>query len=159
MSAMSASANKSDRRTVSRNGGTYRAAGQEFELEFVPVKNVRVELGTSTYHHIRSVAGFEDRRQMSWGVALDLRYRFLERARSPFSFTFAVEQHASRIDENSATRVRSYGTEFTAAFDRELVPNVVLAAALQPDLPAGMDPQRRYPGCRAGIHHWRPRGA
>ena len=114
----------------SRNGGTYRAAGQEFELEFVPVKNVRVELGTSfVSHHIRSVAGFEDRRQMSWeGVALDLRYRFLERAESPFGFTFAVEQHASRVDETSATRVRSYGTEFTAAFDRELVPNVVLAA-------------------------------
>ena len=39
-----------------------------------------------------------------------------------------MEQHANRIDETSATRVRSYGTEFTAAFDRELVPNVVLAA-------------------------------
>ena len=113
-----------------RNGGTYRAAGQEFELEFVPVTNLRVELGTSfASHYIRSVAGFEDRRQTSWeGVSVDLRYRFLERDESPFGFTFAVEQHASRVDETSATRVRSYGTEFTAAFDRELVPNVVLAA-------------------------------
>jgi hypothetical protein len=113
-----------------KNGGTYRAAGQEFELEFVPVTNLRVELGTSfASHYIRSVAGFEDRRQTSWeGVSVDLRYRFLERDELPFGFTFAVEQHASRVDETSATRVRSYGTEFTAAFDRELVPNVVLAA-------------------------------
>src|SRR6185369_17922330 len=63
-----------------RNGGTYRAVGQEFELEFVPVKNFRVELGTSfASHYIRGVPGFEDRRQSSWeGVSIDLRYRFLE---------------------------------------------------------------------------------
>ena len=30
-----------------RNGGNYRAVGQEFELEFVPVKNFRVELGSA----------------------------------------------------------------------------------------------------------------
>ena len=77
----------------------------------------------------RSVPGFEDRRQLSWqGVSVDLRYRFLERDASPFGFTFAVEGHASRIDETTAAGVRSYGTEFTAAFDRELVPNLAVAA-------------------------------
>ena len=29
-----------------RNGGNYRAIGQELELEFVPLKNFRVEMGT-----------------------------------------------------------------------------------------------------------------
>ena len=28
-----------------KNGGNYRAVGQELELEFVPVKNFRVEVG------------------------------------------------------------------------------------------------------------------
>jgi hypothetical protein len=113
-----------------RNGGSYRAVGQEFELEFVPVKNVRVELGTSfASHYIRGVPGFDDRRQLSWeGVSVDLRYRFLERDAAPFGFTFAVENHASRIDETTAAAVRSHGTELTAAFERELIPNVVVAA-------------------------------
>ena len=70
-----------------------------------------------------------DRRQLSWqGVSVDLRYRFLERDEAPFGFTFAVEGHANRVDETTAAVVRSYGTEFALAFDRELVPNVAVAA-------------------------------
>ena len=66
---------------------------------------------------------------MSWqGVSVDLRYRFLDRDARPFGLTVAVESHADRIDE---TRRRWSGvtdTEFTLAFDRELIPNVVVAA-------------------------------
>src|SRR3954468_16270107 len=41
-----------------KNGGNYRAIGQEFELEVVPVKNFRVEMGTSfASHYIRGVPG------------------------------------------------------------------------------------------------------
>ena len=113
-----------------KNGGNYRAIGQELELEFVPVKNFRVELGTSfASHYIRGVPGLEDRRQMSWeGVSVDLRYRFLDRDAAPFGFTLAVETHANRIDETTAAVVRSYGTGVTLAFDRELIPNVAVAA-------------------------------
>lgn len=114
----------------SRNGGSYRAIGQEFELEFVPVKNFRVELGsTFASHSIAGVPGLEDRRQLSWqGVSVDLRYRFLDRDTASLGLTFAVEGHANRIDESTAAVVRSYGTEFTLAFDRELIPNVAVAA-------------------------------
>ena len=38
------------------------------------------------------------------------------------------ESHADRVDETTAEGVRSYGTEFTLAFDRELIPNRVVAA-------------------------------
>ena len=66
---------------------------------------------------------------MSWqGVSVDLRYRFLDRDAAPFGLTFAVESHADRIDETTAAVVRSYGTGFTLAFDRELIPNVAVAA-------------------------------
>src|SRR3954447_13439658 len=113
-----------------RSGGSYRAVGQELELEFVPVKNFRVELGTSfASHYIRGVPGLEDRRQLAWeGLSVDLRYRFLDRDAAPFGLTFAVETHANRIDETTAAVVRSYGTGLTLAFDRELIPGVAVAA-------------------------------
>src|SRR5882757_10206921 len=91
-----------------RNGGSYRAIGQEFELEFVPVKNVRVELGTTfSSRHISGVPGLEDQRRWSWeDLSVDLRYRFLELDAAPFGFTVAVENHARRVDESTAAAVR-----------------------------------------------------
>jgi hypothetical protein len=59
---------------------------------------------------------------------LDVRYRFLDRETAPFGLTLAVENHSDRIDETTADRIRNFGTEFTLAFDRELVPNFVVAA-------------------------------
>jgi hypothetical protein len=114
----------------SRNGGNYRAVGQELELEFVPARNFRIEMGsTFSAQDINGVAGFYDRRQLAWqGVSVDFRYRFLERETAPVGMTFAVETHADRIDEATAAVVRNYGTEFTLAFDRELVPSMAVAA-------------------------------
>lgn len=113
-----------------KNGGNYRAIDQELELEFVPVKNVRIELGsTFASHNINGVPGLEDRRQLSWqGASVDFRYRFLDRDAAPLGLTFAVEGHADRIDETTAAQVKSYGTGFTLAFDRELIPGVAVAA-------------------------------
>jgi len=113
-----------------KSGGSYRAINQELELEFVPVKDFRVELGTSfAAHDIRGVPGLEDRRQLSWeGVSVDLRYRLLDRETAPFGFTVAAETHANRADEMTAAVVRSYGTALTLAFDREVIPNVAVVA-------------------------------
>ncbi|KRR25795.1 hypothetical protein CQ14_20125 [Bradyrhizobium lablabi] len=113
-----------------RSGGTYRALGQEFELEFVPVKNFRVEVGsTFASHLISGVPGLDDQRGLSWqGASVDFRYRFLDRETAPFGLTFATEMHAHRVDETTAEPVRSFGTEFRLAFDRELVPDRVIAA-------------------------------
>jgi hypothetical protein len=116
--------------SFSRNGGRYRTVSQEFELEFVPARNFRVEVGGAfAAHQISGVPDLEDRRQLTWqGLSLDLRYRLLDREKAPFGMTFAVEGDSGRIDETSAARIRSFGTEFTLAFDRELVPNFVVAA-------------------------------
>jgi hypothetical protein len=113
-----------------KTGGNYRAIGQQLELEFVPARNFRIEMGsTFSAHDINNIAGFNDRRRLGWqGVSVDLRYRFLDRDAAPFGFTMALETHADRIDETTAAAVRSYGTEFTAAFDREIVANVAVAA-------------------------------
>jgi hypothetical protein len=114
----------------SRSGGRYRAIDQELELEFVPAKNFRIEVGGAfAAHDIAGVPNLEDRRQLAWqGASVDFRYRFWDRETSPFGMTFAVETHADRIDETSAALVRKYGTDLTLAFDRELVPNFVVAA-------------------------------
>jgi len=114
----------------SKSGGNYRAINQELELEVVPAKNFRIELGGGfASHDINGLAGFEDRRQLAWqGVSLDLRYRFLDRDTAPFGLTFALENHLNRIDETTAAVVRNYGTELKLAFDRELVPNFAVAA-------------------------------
>jgi hypothetical protein len=114
----------------SKSGGRYRAVGQEFELEFVPAKDFRIEIGSAfAAHDINGVPDFENRRQLAWqGVSVDLRYRFLDRDTAPLGLTFALESHADRIDETTAAAVRSYGTAFTLAFDRELIPNFAVAA-------------------------------
>ncbi len=114
----------------SKASGNYRAIGQEFELEFVPVQNFRVEVGgTFATHDIFGVPGFANRSQFEGqGVSLDLRYRFLDREKDPFGLTLAAESHADRIDETTAARVRKYGTEFTLAFDRELIPDLSVVA-------------------------------
>jgi hypothetical protein len=113
----------------SKDGGSYRAIEQELELEFVPAKNFRIELGsTFAMHDIAGVPGLADVSQLAWqGASVDLRYKFLDRDAAPFGLTFAVETHADRIDEITAAPARKYGNELTLAFDRELVPGVVMA--------------------------------
>lgn len=115
---------------LSKSGGTYQAVSQALELELVPAKNFRVELsGILAAYNINNVTGFSDARRFDFqGGGAEFRYRFLDRETAPFGLTFGVELHADRLDETTATRVRSYGTEFVLAFDRELVPDRVVAA-------------------------------
>jgi len=113
-----------------KDGSRYRTINQEFELEFVPVKDFRVEIGSAfAGHDIRAVPGLDDRWQLAWqGASIDLRYRFLNRESAPFGLTFAVETQLNRIDEVSGAAVRNFETEFRLALDRELIPNHVLVA-------------------------------
>jgi hypothetical protein len=113
-----------------KTSGRYRAFGQEVELEFVPVTNFRIEVGsTLALHHISGVPDFDDRSQLNLqGVSLDLRYRLLDRETAPFGLTVAAESHGDRIDETTGAKTRSYGAEFRLAFDREIVPNFAIGA-------------------------------
>ncbi|RXG96149.1 hypothetical protein EAS62_10990 [Bradyrhizobium zhanjiangense] len=113
-----------------KGGGTYRALAQEVEVEVVPLPNFRIEVGgIASLHDITGVPDIDDRRQFNFqGASLDLRYRLLDREHAPFGLTVAAELHGSRIDETSGAKGRMYGTDFTLAFDRELVPNFAIAA-------------------------------
>jgi hypothetical protein len=144
----------------SKADGKYRALGQEFELELVPVSNFRIELGsTFSAHDINGVSGFSNVSRLAWqGVSVDLRYKFMDRDTSPFGMTLALETHADRIDDVTAAAARNYGTEVTLAFDRELVPGLSVAALnlfYQPEwtrFPAlGQAEQESMIGAAAGI--------
>jgi hypothetical protein len=113
-----------------KDGGRYRAAGQELEMEFVPAKDFRIELGgTFAAYDINGVAGLDNRRQLAWqGASVDFRYRFLDRETSPFGLTFAIEHELNTIDETTGAAAWHYGTEIALAFDREIVPNRTVAA-------------------------------
>ena len=114
----------------SKTAGSYQAISQEFELEFVPVNNFRIEAGSSfSYYNINGVSGLEDRNQLDWqGVSLDLRYKLFDRKTAPFGLTLALETHAQKIDELTGAFARHYTTELTLAIDRELIPNRLVAA-------------------------------
>jgi hypothetical protein len=113
----------------SKQAGTYQAYGQQLELEFVPVKNFRIEIGTTlSAYDIAAVPGFVDRTLAGWqGAALDLRYRFLDRETALFGLTLALETHGNRIDETTASREQNYGTELTLAMERDLIPGLAVA--------------------------------
>jgi len=113
-----------------KDGGRYRAADQEFELEFVPASNFRVEVGSAfAGHDIRGISDLDDRRQLTWqGVSLDLRYRFLDHDAAPFGMTVSWQNEVDRIDDTTGAAARQYGTAFRVAFDREIVPNLAIAA-------------------------------
>jgi hypothetical protein len=113
----------------SKQVGTYRAFGQQLELEFVPIKNFRIEIGTTlSAYDIAAVPGFVDRTLAGWqGAALDLRYRFLDRETALFGLTLALESHGNRLDETTASRAQNYGTELTLALERDLIPGLAVA--------------------------------
>ncbi|HEY0331848.1 MAG TPA: hypothetical protein VGC77_22465 [Rhodopseudomonas sp.] len=141
---------------ASRSGSSYRSGSQQFELEFVPARNFRVELGSSfVAHRIQGVAGFDDRREAAWqGASVDLRYRLLDREAAPFGMSVALENHADRVDETSGARVQAFGSELTLALDRELIPDRLLAAvnlSYQPEWTRPIDAGRTERSSGLGV--------
>ena len=114
----------------SKSAGSYRAIDQQIELEFVPIRNFRIEVGSSfSYFDISGVSGLDDRRQLDWqGASLDLRYKFLDRHTAPFGLTLALEGRARQFDDISGAATRNYATELTLAVERELIADRVVAA-------------------------------
>jgi hypothetical protein len=113
----------------SKQAGAYQALGQELELEFVPIKNLRIEIETTlAAYDIQSVPGLVDRTQAGWqGAALDLRYQFLDRGTALFGLTLDFESHGNRIDETTASRVQNFGNELTVVLERDLIPKLAVA--------------------------------
>ena len=113
----------------SKQAGNYQALDQQLELEFVPFRNFRIEVGTTlAAYDISSVPGLANLNQAGWqGATLDLRYKFLDRETAPFGLTVSVESHGSRFDDISGLSARDYGTELTLVLERDLIPHLAVA--------------------------------
>lgn len=115
---------------LAKRSGNYSAASQMFSAEFVPLPNLRTEYSaTFVAHDISGVSGFDNRRQLAiGGFSADFRYQLLDRTSAPFGFAIGAEPHWSRIEDVSGASVREYGADFVAAFDKEIVPDRIVAA-------------------------------
>src|SRR5579871_5763714 len=113
----------------SKQGGNYTALDQQLEMEFVPFRNFRVEVGTTfAAFEVSSVPGLANLTQSGWqGASLDLRYKLLDRQTAPFGLTVALENHGNRFDDISGLGVRNYGTELTLVLERDVIPNLAVA--------------------------------
>ena len=119
--------------TVGRFGkgtGSYRALSHTLALEYVPVENLRLEMGAiGGYHAISGVSDLDDLRRASFqGLSLEIRYRVLARERAAFGLTLLAEPHWARIDETSGQSANQYGADLAVLIDKELIPNRVVAA-------------------------------
>lgn len=115
---------------LGKNSGRYSAGAQTLSAEFVPLQNLRTEFtAMAVSHDVAGVSGLDNRRQVAiGGMSADFRYRLLDRAAAPFGFAIGVEPHWTRIEEISGAPVFQYGADFVAAFDKEIIPNRVVAA-------------------------------
>lgn len=110
--------------------GSYRALFPSLEFEWVPIENLRLSAtGTAASHAIANIAGLEDRQQWAFeALSFDVRYRLIDRARSGFGLALDVEPHWGHVDETGGEPVDRYGADLSLLFDRELVPNRIVAA-------------------------------
>ena len=110
-----------------KDGGTYRALGQEVELEFVPLPNFRIEVGgfAAPRHQRR----YRPRRSPPIQLAGRLARPALSLARprhAPFGMTAAADPW--RPHRRDHRREGADVRPFTLAFDREIMPNFAVAA-------------------------------
>ena len=114
----------------SKRTGSYRALSQTLALEYVPIENLRLEMGAiAGYHSISGVPELDDVRRASFqGVSLEIRYRVLTREHTGLGLTLLAEPHWARIDETNGQRVNQFGADLGLLIDKELIPNRVVAA-------------------------------
>jgi hypothetical protein len=113
-----------------KRDGSYTALEDQLRAEFTPSDRIRVEFGVPVaFQNISGVTGLDDRHQSaSNGMDLELRYRLFDRADARFALTVGAEPHWARVDDITGERVANYGSEFSAAADKELIKDRVFGA-------------------------------
>ncbi|WP_271545426.1 hypothetical protein [Bradyrhizobium sp. CCBAU 45321] len=113
-----------------KRSGTYAAWANLNQVKYTVSDNFRIAPGFAlTGQHISGVPGLADHRDLAFGgVALELRYKLIDRAVAPFGLTLHAQPGWSRIDDASGMHIAQYGAEFAALFDSELVKDRLFAA-------------------------------
>jgi hypothetical protein len=110
--------------------GTYNAASGTLSVESVPFANLRTEItGEVVGYGITGVGGLANQQYGAFGgLSADIRYRFLDRATSPFGLAVGAEPRWGRADDVTGQPSNQYGVDFVAAVDWEPVRDRVVAA-------------------------------
>ena len=111
-----------------RNGDTYRAYEGALSLEYTATRNLQIVLAAlGTHHNIKDIPELDDLDRTAFGgLSVGVSYRLLDRAMHGLGLAVSAEPYWTRIDDDSGERVNGYGSEFTVAADKELVPNVLV---------------------------------
>lgn len=115
---------------LGKRGGSYGALAQTFALEYIPIENLRVELGAILAQHaISSVSGLDDQHHVDFqGLSLEMRYRLIDRERYGFGLALLAEPHWGRFDEIDGQPVNQYGAGFRVMLDKELAQDRIVGA-------------------------------
>jgi hypothetical protein len=111
--------------------GAYRALGSKLEFAFGVTDDFSLSMSAlGDCHRIRDVPEFDDvRRRCAFnGIGAEVRWRFMNRATSPFGLTFHLEPSYARFDEESGKVGRKFGSENKLIFDKELIPDTLFGA-------------------------------
>jgi hypothetical protein len=115
---------------LGKSDGFYSAVSQTFQAQFTPLENLQLTPSVAfVAHDISSVPDLNDRNQIALqALAFEMKYRLLDRQHAPFGLAIDVEPQWGFVDETSGEPADQYGVDLTLAFDKELVPNRVVAA-------------------------------
>jgi hypothetical protein len=115
---------------MGKRAGAYRAYDAGLEAKFSVFDEFRVAPGVSfSQHNISGVPGLPNTSSSAIeGFHVELKYRALDRARTPFGLTFVAIPRWTRVDELSGERVDAFGAELGALIDQELVAGTLFGA-------------------------------
>jgi hypothetical protein len=115
---------------LGRHTGRYLASFPSLQLKYTVIENFRiaphVELSRHTIHNQPDMFDI-NRLQLASG-GMEFKWRALDRSKAPFGATFSMDTSFGRIDPGTGQRARDYGLDFTAAFDKELIHNLLFGA-------------------------------
>jgi hypothetical protein len=113
-----------------KGAGSYTALSQELAVKFIPFQDFSIEPSVgAAYHDIFSVPSFDDQHQAAFDtLSLEMRYRVLNRERTPFGLTLGADPHWGRVDGLTGEPVDSCSTDFWIIADKELISDRIFAA-------------------------------
>lgn len=113
-----------------KRAGRYFAAMNALQLKATITDHIRISPHVELGHHaIAAVPGMADLTRTEFAAGgVEFKYRVLNRADAPFGLTFGLDTSVARIDAATGQRTRDYGLDFSAALDRELIPDRLYGA-------------------------------
>lgn len=112
-----------------RRAGSYTGVGVLSQVKFVLTDNFRVAPGVSfASTRVGGVPDMIDNRRTALaGASLEFRYKLFDRDVMPFGLTLHAAPAWNRFDELTGFDVQTYGSEFAALMDKELIRNTLFA--------------------------------